>query len=128
MVYSSQPEQLVETIDIPEAERCQFSITDDEVTALAQQALIIEEHYGRPMDIEWAKDGDDGRLYIVQARPETVKSQESGAIDRYQLKEQGEIVCEGRAIGQRIGQGPVKVIDDIANMDQVAAGDVLSPI
>lgn len=126
MVYSSKPDELVDTIDVPEADRLQFSINDAEAEELAKQALIIEKHYGRPMDIEWAKDGDDKQLYIVQARPETVKSQETGnAVDRYKLNESGDILCEGRSIGQRIGKGPVRIVDGIANMDQVQEGDVL---
>ena len=126
MVYSSSPDELVDTIDVAEVDRQQFSINDAEAEELAKQALIIEEHYGRPMDIEWAKDGDDQQLYIVQARPETVKSQESGnAVERYKLNETSDILCEGRSIGQRIGQGPVRVVDGIANMDQVQPGDVL---
>ena len=103
-----------------------FSINDAEVESLARQALIIEKHYGRPMDIEWAKDGDDGKFYIVQARPETVKSQGSNMLmERYLLKEKGKVLCEGRSIGQRIGSGPVRVITGIAQMEQVQQGDVL---
>ena len=128
MVYtdSSKPGRSVQTIDVPEELRQRFSIDDTEVEALARQALIIEKHYGRPMDIEWAKDGDDGKLYIVQARPETVKSQGSNTLmERYLLKEKGRILCEGRSIGQRIGSGPVRVITGIAQMEQVQQGDVL---
>ncbi|MFT3930740.1 MAG: phosphoenolpyruvate synthase [Spongiibacteraceae bacterium] len=128
MVYtdSSKPGRSVQTVDVPESLRQQFSINDAEVEALARQALIIEKHYGRPMDIEWAKDGDDGQLYIVQARPETVKSQSSNTLmERYLLKEKGKVLCEGRSIGQRIGSGPVRVITGIAQMEQVQQGDVL---
>ncbi len=126
MVYSSEPDQLVDTVDVAAEDRLKFSINDSEAEELAKQALIIEEHYGRPMDIEWAKDGDDGLLYIVQARPETVKSQEEGnAVDRYKLNETSNVLCEGRSIGQRIGKGPVRIVDGIANMDQVQEGDVL---
>jgi len=128
MIYtdSSKPGRSVQTIDVPEALRQQFSITDAEVEALARQALIIEKHYGRPMDIEWAKDGDDGKLYIVQARPETVKSQGSNTLmERYLLKEKGKVLCEGRSIGQRIGSGVVRVITGIAQMEHVQEGDVL---
>lgn len=126
MVYSSQPDQLVDTIDVPEADRQQFSINDSEAEELAKQALIIEEHYGRPMDIEWAKDGDDKQIYIVQARPETVKSQESGnAVERFKLNETGRVLCEGRSIGQRIGKGVVRIVDGIDQMDQVREGDIL---
>lgn len=128
MVYGSEAAagKSVETVEVPEADRNQFCINDDEVMSLARQALIIEKHYGRPMDIEWARDGDDGKLYIVQARPETVKSRESAnMMERYLLKEKGEVLCEGRSIGQRIGAGPVRVIAGIADMDQVQKGDVL---
>src|SRR5690606_8911648 len=93
---------------------------------LAKQAMIIEQHYQRPMDIEWAKDGDDGKLYIVQARPETVKSRASANVmERYLLKEKGTVLVEGRAIGQRIGAGKVRVINDVSEMDKVQPGDVL---
>ncbi|MDO6749160.1 PEP/pyruvate-binding domain-containing protein, partial [Gilvimarinus sp. 1_MG-2023] len=89
-------------------------------------ALTIEEHYGRPMDIEWAKDGDDGKLYVVQARPETVKSRTSKTVmERYLLKETGTVLAEGRSIGHRIGSGPVRVLNDIDDMDQIREGDVL---
>ena len=128
MVYGSEAAagKSVETVEVPEADRNQFCISDDEVMSLARQALIIEKHYGRPMDIEWARDGDDGKLYIVQARPETVKSRESAnMMERYLLKEKGEVLCEGPSIGQRIGAGPVRVIAGIADMDQVQKGDVL---
>ena len=126
MVYSSQPDQLVDTIDVPEVDRQQFSINDSEAEELAKQALIIEEHYGRPMDIEWAKGGDDKQIYIVQARPETVKSQESGnAVERFKLNETGAVLCEGRSIGQRIGKGVVRIVDGIDQMDQVQEGDIL---
>ncbi|MDP5206396.1 phosphoenolpyruvate synthase, partial [Alishewanella sp. SMS9] len=96
-----------------------FSLNDTEVAQLAEQAVIIEQHYGRPMDIEWAKDGIDGKLYIVQARPETVKSREdTNSIERYQLVEQSPVLVEGRAIGHRIGAGTAKVLADISQMDQ----------
>jgi pyruvate,water dikinase len=128
MIYgaSSTAHKSVDTVDVDEADRQQFSLSDKEIESLAKQALIIEQHYQCPMDIEWAKDGLDGGLYIVQARPETVKSRENSAtIERYLLKERGDILCEGRSIGQRIGKGPVKVINDLSQMDQVKAGDVL---
>jgi pyruvate,water dikinase len=103
-----------------------FSISDDEIAELARQALIIEKHYGLPMDIEWAKDGDDGKLYIVQARPETVKSRQNvGTMERYLLKQKGSVLCEGRSIGQRIGAGRVKVVNSIREMEKVQEGDVL---
>jgi len=129
MVYAAQnsdTDEWVETVEVPQAERQQFSISDTEVEALAKQALIIEQHYGRPMDIEWAKDGDDQQLYIVQARPETVKSRASShTVNRYKLKEKGDVLCEGRSIGQRIGKGLVRVIPTIEQMDLVQAGDIL---
>lgn len=128
MVYGEEAKagRSVKTVDVAPEDRMRFCITDEEVTNLAKQALIIEKHYGRPMDIEWAKDGDDGKLYIVQSRPETVKSRSSvGVMERYLMKEKGNILVEGRAIGQRIGSGPVKIIHSIAEMDKVQAGDVL---
>ena len=113
-------------VDVDPRERIRFSITDAEVEELARQALVIEEHYGRAMDIEWARDGVDGLLYILQARPETVVSREGGAVlTRYVLAESGETLITGRAIGQRIGAGPVRVLDSIAHMDRFQAGDVL---
>ncbi|MEG0201434.1 MAG: phosphoenolpyruvate synthase, partial [Comamonas sp.] len=103
-----------------------YSLTDADVEQLARYALVIEEHYGRPMDIEWGKDGTDGHLYILQARPETVKSQSKGQAElRYKLKGTGNVLAEGRAIGQKIGTGPVRLVSDISQMDQVQAGDVL---
>jgi len=116
----------VNTVAVDESDRQQFCINDAEVKELAKQALIIEKHYGRPMDIEWAKDGDDGKIYIVQARPETVKSRQTvNMVERYLLKEHSNILIEGRSIGQRIGSGQVRIIDSIDDMDQVQAGDVL---
>jgi pyruvate,water dikinase len=116
----------VETVKVESEERGQFSISDVEVENLTRQALIIEKHYDRPMDIEWAKDGDDGKLYIVQARPETVKSRSSAAVmERYLLKEKGKVLVEGRSIGQKIGSGPVKIVTSITEMDKVKEGDVL---
>lgn len=128
MIYGSEATagRSVVTVDVDERERNRFSLSDSDVIELAQQALIIERHYGRPMDIEWGKDGDDGRLYILQARPETVKSGGSKAVmERYLLKEKSTVLIEGRSIGHRIGSGPVKVINSLAQMDQVAPGDVL---
>ena len=116
----------VKTEAVSDEARMQFCLNDQEVEELARQALTIEQHYQRPMDIEWAKDGISGKLYIVQARPETVKSRESDqVIERYHLAERGPVVCEGRSIGQRIGAGTARVIESIAEMDQVGAGDVL---
>ncbi|OBX36588.1 phosphoenolpyruvate synthase [Halomonas elongata] len=128
MIYTGDASagKSVETVDVPLADRGRFCIDDDEVMALARQAMIIERHYGRPMDIEWALDGDDGALYIVQARPETVVSQqEGGKLERFQLKEKGRTLVTGRAIGQRIGRGAVKVVATPDDMDKVHAGDVL---
>nr|WP_298414286.1 phosphoenolpyruvate synthase [uncultured Halomonas sp.] len=116
----------VQTIDVPVADRMRFCLDDEDVMALARQAMTIEKHYGRPMDIEWARDGDDGKLYIVQARPETVVSnQEGGKLERFQLKEKGRLVVSGRAIGQRIGRGAVKIIETPEQMDKVNHGDIL---
>jgi len=116
----------VEIVPIDEELRIQFSLTDDEVMELAKQAMIIAEHYERPMDIEWAKDGLDGKLYIVQARPETVRSREdSQTIERYQLSGKAKIVSEGRAIGHKIGAGAAKVLASVDEMDKIQEGDVL---
>jgi pyruvate,water dikinase len=115
-----------EFVDVPADERARFSIADAEVEELARHAVTIERHYGRPMDIEWARDGVDGLLYILQARPETVVSREDGNVmRRFVLRERGEVRTTGRAIGQRIGAGPVRVLDDIAHMDRFRPGDVL---
>ena len=114
------------TVDVADAERHQFSIRDEEVLELARFADIIEKHYERPMDIEWGRDGIDGRLYILQARPETVKSQESkDKVEKFALKSYGKVLASGRAIGQKIGVGPVRVVSDPAEMNSVKAGDVL---
>ncbi|GGJ07196.1 phosphoenolpyruvate synthase [Halopseudomonas pertucinogena] len=128
MVYGEEAAagRSVKTVDVDVAERARFCLSDDEVVSLAKQAMIIEKHYGCPMDIEWAKDGDDGQLYIVQARPETVKSRSNvNVMERYLLKDKGTVLVEGRAIGQRIGAGPVKIIRDVSEMDKVQPGDVL---
>ena len=116
----------VRTVDVPEADRNRFSLSDEDVLELARYAVIIEQHYGRPMDIEWGKDGDDGKLYILQARPETVKSQDSGHVmEKYRLKQYGKALTHGRAIGQKIGAGVVRVVSDASEMNRVQAGDVL---
>ncbi len=128
MVYTEDGSagNAVETIDVPKSDRNQFSINDADVEELARIAVIIEKHYGRPMDIEWAKDGDDGKLYVVQARPETVQSQNKGTvIERYLLKEKGKELVEGRSIGHRIGSGPVRVVSGLEQMHEVQPGDVL---
>jgi len=117
----------VRTVDVPVAERNRFSLSDAEVIELAHYAVIIEKHYQRPMDIEWGRDGIDGKLYILQARPETVKSQQPNhdVQQRYRLKATGDVLVTGRAIGQKIGAGPVRIVADISEMDKVKAGDVL---
>ena len=118
--------KLVRTVDTPAELRNRYSLSDADVTELAGYALVIEQHYGRPMDIEWGKDGGDGQLYILQARPETVKSQAEGKVEhRYKLKGQGAVLAEGRAIGQKIGTGPVRLVHSIAEMERVQPGDVL---
>jgi len=113
------------TVDVAEVERNRFSLSDDDVLELARYAVIIEKHYGRPMDIEWGKDGQDGRLYILQARPETVKSQFGGTLEKFRLKQHGKVLTSGRAIGQKIGVGPVRVVKDTSEMDRVHPGDIL---
>ncbi|MCP2022502.1 phosphoenolpyruvate synthase [Pseudomonas laurylsulfatiphila] len=128
MIYGDEAKagRSVKTVDVDKAERARFCLTDAEVSELAKQAMIIEKHYQCPMDIEWAKDGDDGKLYIVQARPETVKSRtQANVMERYLLKETGTVLVEGRAIGQRIGAGKVRIIKDVSEMDKVQPGDVL---
>ena len=131
MVFASAQEKassgkLVKTTDVPTELRNRYSLTDDEVEQLARYAVVIEQHYGRPMDIEWGKDGTDGLLYILQARPETVQSQAKGTPElRYKLKGKSAILAEGRAIGQKIGTGPVRLVHHISEMDQVQPGDVL---
>ncbi len=128
MVYTSDVShgKQVEIIDVDEQQSNKFSLTDTEVQELAKQAVIIEKHYQRPMDIEWAKDGLDGKLYIVQARPETVKSRENtNVMEQYNLQTTANIVCEGRSIGQKIGSGEAKVLSSLAEMDKILPGDVL---
>ena len=125
MVYGESAGHSVQTIDVHAEARARFCITDADVIELAKQALIIEKHYGRPMDIEWAKDGHDGKVYILQARPETVKSRRSQNIERYELKPRGPVLAEGRSIGQKIGAGPAKVVADLHEMDRIKPGDVL---
>jgi pyruvate,water dikinase len=125
MVYNPGGESPVKIIDVDEAQRHLFSITDAEAEELARQAVTIEKHYQRPMDIEWARDGLDGRIYIVQARPETVQSRSGNVMERYELKTKGPILTEGRSIGSRIGAGTAKVIMSLDDMDKVQPGDVL---
>ncbi len=131
MVFATPEEKaasgkLVKTVDVATEQRNRYSLTDADVEQLAHYALVIEQHYGRAMDIEWGKDGTDGLLYILQARPETVKSQQKDKAElRYKLKGRGTVLAEGRAIGQKIGTGPVRLVHSIAEMDQVQVGDVL---
>jgi pyruvate, water dikinase len=131
MVFSSDAEKsasgkLVKTTDVPLEQRNRYSLSDSDVEQLARYALVIEKHYGRPMDIEWGKDGTDGQIYILQARPETVKSQQGGKAElRYKLKGKGTVLAEGRAIGQKVGTGPVRLVHGVGEMDKVQPGDVL---
>jgi pyruvate,water dikinase len=129
MVFAEKKEagKSTRTVDVEEADRNRFSLTDADVLELARYAMIIEKHYGRPMDIEWGRDGRDGKLYILQARPETVKSQATnhGAIEKYTLKQFSKVLSSGRAIGQKIGVGSVRVVKDPAEMNRVQPGDVL---
>lgn len=128
MTYSEDQDhgKQVKIEDVEVAKRNQFSLTEDEVMELAKQAVIIEKHYGRAMDIEWAKDGLDNQLYIVQARPETVRSnEEANVIETFQLQQRGTVICEGRAIGHKVGSGTAKVLSSIAEMDKILPGDVL---
>ncbi|HEX2239290.1 MAG TPA: phosphoenolpyruvate synthase [Gammaproteobacteria bacterium] len=127
MVYSNDTGlgETVRTVDIPEAERARFTLTDKEVEHLARQAVIIEQHYRQPMDIEWAKDGETGELFILQARPETVKSKSHQVVERYIMRERGEVLVEGRSVGQRIASGKVRLGIDLEDMDKLQKGDVL---
>ncbi|MBZ2187926.1 phosphoenolpyruvate synthase [Alcanivorax sp. JB21] len=129
MIYGSDASagKSVQVVDVSREDRMRFSLTDAQVADLSRQAIEIEKHYGTPMDIEWALDGDDGKLYIVQARPETVKSRSDVSVmERYLLKEKGaRVLVEGRSIGQRIGAGPVRIITNIKEMERVQDGDVL---
>ena len=127
MVYSddSRPGKTVATVDVEETESLRFSLTDDDVIALARMAVTLEEHYGRPMDIEWGKDGSDGKLYILQARPETVQSRSGRSIQRFMLKSRSDVLSKGRSIGRKIGAGTAKIIHSVDEMSRVQAGDVL---
>ena len=126
MVYSKVAGERVRTEETPAADRARFCISDADVEALAKQALVIERHYGRPMDIEWAKDGATSRLYIVQARPETVKSRgHATQVERFHLKQRGAVLAQGRSIGQKIGAGTARVIRSLKDMNRVQPGDVL---
>lgn len=127
MVYSDDPTpgKTVDTVDVDEQDSLTFSLSDSEIVELARMAVTIEEHYGRPMDIEWGKDGTDGKLYILQARPETVQSRSGRTIQRYTLKGRSNVVVSGRSIGQKIGVGTAKVIRSVSEMDRIQTGDVL---
>ncbi|WP_286235634.1 phosphoenolpyruvate synthase [Thalassotalea sediminis] len=128
MIYADTQEhgKQVEIVDVDESLSNKFSLTDEEVQLLAKQAMIIEKHYQRPMDIEWAKDGLDGKLYIVQARPETVRSREqANVMEQFQLQGSGAVICEGRSIGHKIGSGAAKVLASLEEMDKIQPGDVL---
>ncbi len=127
MIYApaAQADKRVLTVDVPEVDCMRFCISDADLIELARQALIIEDHYGCPMDIEWGKDGDTGRIYVLQARPETVQSRAGRTIQRYTLQQKGPVLATGRSIGQRIGAGPARVIRDIREMARVESGDVL---
>ncbi len=125
MIYSTDPAERVVTVDVDEADQRQFSLTDQDVESLARQGAIIENHYGRPMDIEWGKDGNDGQLYILQARPETVQSRSGQVMVRFSLKEHSEIITTGRSIGQRVGTGVARVVRNVAEMNLIQTGDVL---
>ncbi|CAN5321542.1 phosphoenolpyruvate synthase [soil metagenome] len=127
MVYDDAPnaDSPVRTIDVPEADRLRFSLDDGDVITLARQAVLIEEHYGCPMDIEWGKDGDTGQLFILQARPETVQSRTGRTVQRFSLKDRSHVLARGRSIGQRIGAGTARVVSDVDEMRRVQAGDVL---
>src|SRR2546422_965611 len=127
MVFGASREagKSTRTVDVPEAERHRFSLTDAEVLELARYAVAIERHYGRPMDIEWGKDGNDGKLYILQARPETVKSRKRDVEERYALKGSSRVLVTGRAIGHKIGSGTVRIVPDASQMSRVKQGDVL---
>ena len=127
MVYSDDPTpgKTVDTIDVDEADRLSFCISDDDIIELARMAVTIEKHYDRPMDIEWGKDGNDGKLYILQARPETVQSRSGRTIQRFTLKKRSEVIICGRSIGHKIGAGKAKVIRDVSEMNRIQPGDVL---
>ena len=126
MVYGDSAQERVRVLATSPEERAQFCLSDEDATQLARYAIAIEEHYGCPMDIEWGKDGDDGALYILQARPETVVSRANGqSLERFALSERGDVLAEGRSIGQRIGAGPARLVVDVSEMDKVQPGDVL---
>ena len=127
MVFTGDREagRSTKTVDVPEPERYRFAISDADALELARYAVVIEKHYGRPMDIEWARDGEDGKLYVLQARPETVKSHGGRSTEKFILKQHGKVLVKGRAIGQKIGAGPARVVKSAKEMDRVKPGDVL---
>jgi pyruvate,water dikinase len=125
MRYANNGDALVQSVEVEPARRQRFSISDQQIEQLARHAVAIEAHYGQPMDIEWALDGNDGELYIVQARPETVQSRSAGVVERYSLPERGELLCEGRSIGARIGSGTARLITDLQQMGRITPGEVL---
>ena len=127
MIYAGgdSPEAAIQTVEVEPDARQRFSIDDEDITALARMAVTIERHYGRPMDVEWAKDGEDGKLYIVQARPETVQSRSGQVVETFKLRQSSDVLVSGRAVGNRIGRGRAKVINSLAQMDQIEDGDVL---
>lgn len=127
MVYAEDPNsgERVRVVEVDPAERMRFSLDDEDLVTLARQAMTIEEHYGCPMDIEWGKDGEDGQIYILQARPETVQSRSGRSIQRFRLKTRSTVIARGRSIGQKIGSGKAKIITDVSEMTRVQTGDVL---
>jgi pyruvate,water dikinase len=127
MIYTADRTvgKTTEFVDVPDADRRLLRLTDADVEELARQAVAIEEHHGRPMDIEWGKDGVDGGLYILQARPETVQSRTFGSVQRLRMDQKGLVLVEGRTIGQRIGAGPVRVLQSVDAMHEFVPGEVL---
>jgi len=125
MIYSGDRDEPVKTVDVDAQQRLEFCLNDEEILALARMATTIENHYQRPMDIEWASDGIDGKIYIVQARPETVQSQQKNVMEKYRLKQKGKLLAEGRSIGSRIGCGTARIFKNLEQMDEFQAGDVL---
>ncbi len=125
MVYADDGDARVTTVDVSAEDRSRFSLTDEDIETLARQAVLIEKHYGQPMDIEWGKDGDDGKLYILQARPETVQSRVGEVLVRFSLKEHSDILTSGRSIGQRVGVGVARVVSTVDEMNLIQPGDVL---
>ena len=125
MIHADRGEERVVTVPVPDEDRSRFSLTDEEIHSLARQAVAIEKHYGQPMDIEWGKDGNTGELFILQARPETVKSRSGETMVRFSLKEHSEVLSTGRSIGQRVGAGTARVVSSVAEMNLIQPGDVL---